>query len=56
MYAPEIAKYRIDDMVREADAFRHSKASRAARAAERRARAKRAAAMVSSVVLWPIKH
>ena len=56
MYTGDVAKYRIDDLVRDAEAFRHSKASRASRSAERRARARRVANVVTSALLWPIKH
>jgi hypothetical protein len=56
MYAGELARERITDMVRDADTYRASGATRAARSAERRARARRVAAMAVSVLAWPIRH
>ena len=56
MYTEDLARYRIDDMVREAEAFRKTRDSRAGRAAERRTRARRMATVLASVVLWPIRH
>jgi hypothetical protein len=52
----EIARYRIDDLVREAEAFRATGPARMARAAARRRRARRITAGVASVLLWPIRH
>mgnify|MGYP000395088458 CR=1 FL=1 len=56
MVGNEIARYRIDDLVREAEAFRATRPARMARAAARRRRARRIAAGVASVLLWPIRH
>jgi hypothetical protein len=52
----ELAKYRIDDLVREADAYRMTKSTRLARGAERRAKLRRIGSTMSWVVSWPIKH
>jgi hypothetical protein len=52
----ELAKYRIDDLVREADAYRMTKSTRLARGAERRAKLRRIGSAMSWVVTWPIKH
>jgi len=51
-----MANERISDMVRDADAYRASRETRVARTAERRARARRIAAMAVSVVAWPMRH
>lgn len=56
MYQREVAKYRIDDLVREAHAYRLTRETRMARAAERRARNRRVASAVASALTWPIKH
>ncbi len=56
MYARELARERISDMVRDADMYRASRETRAARSAERRARARRMAQMAVSVLTWPLKH
>jgi len=56
MYERELARERITDMVRDADAYRASRATRAARSAERRAKARRVAAMAISGLAWPIRH
>jgi hypothetical protein len=52
----EIARYRIDDLIRDAESYRRSKGARVARAAARRQRARRVAAGIASVLLWPIRH
>jgi hypothetical protein len=52
----ELAKYRIDDLVREADAYRMTRSTRLARGAERRAKLRRIGSTMSWVVTWPIKH
>jgi hypothetical protein len=56
MYARELARERIADMVRDSDAYRATRGTRVARAAERRARARRIAAMAVSVVAWPLRR
>ena len=56
MVGNEIARYRIDDLVREAEAFRATRPARMARAATRRRRARRIGAGIASILLWPIRH
>jgi hypothetical protein len=56
MYGREVAMYRIDDMVRDADRYRLSRTSRASRAAERRGRLRRIAATAISIIAWPLRH
>ena len=52
----ELAKYRIDDFVREADAYRMTRSTRLARRAERRAKVRRVGSVISWVVTWPVKR
>jgi hypothetical protein len=52
----ELAKYRIDDLVPEADAYRVTKSTRLARGAERRAKLRRIGSAMTLVVTWPIRH
>jgi hypothetical protein len=56
MYGSEMAKMRIDDMVRDADAYRRSRGTRAVRAGETRGKLRRVARSVATVLLWPIRH
>ena len=56
MYGSEMAKLRIDDMVRDADAYRRSRGTRAARAGEMRETVRRIARSVVAALLWPIRH
>jgi hypothetical protein len=56
MYGSEMAKLRIDDMVRDAEAYRRSRGTRASRAGERRGMIRRAARSMISALLWPIRH
>jgi hypothetical protein len=56
MYGSEMAKARIDDLVREADAYRRSRGTRAARAGEMRGKVGRVARSAISALLWPIRH
>jgi hypothetical protein len=56
MYGSEMAKMRIDDMVRDAEAYRRSRGTRASRAGETRGKIRRAARAVISALLWPIRH
>ena len=51
-----VAKYQIDDMVRNAEAYRRSRGTRSALAKARRERARRVATWAASLVLWPIRH
>jgi hypothetical protein len=56
MYQAEVARTRIDDLVRAAEAHRRGKETRAARARETNGRVRRMAAAIASVVIWPVKH
>lgn len=56
MYASEMAKYQIQDRVREADAFRTSKSARASKVAERHGRTRKVVRATVAALLWPIKH
>lgn len=56
MYGSEMAKLRIDDMVRDADAYRRSRETRAVRAGETRGTVGRIARSVVTTLLWPIRH
>ena len=56
MYTGDLARERIQDLVRDADAYRRSKSTRVARASERRTRARRIAVAALSAVVWPVKH
>lgn len=55
MYA-ELAKYRIDDLVREADAYRMTRSTRVARSAARRAKLHRVGTAMAWIVTWPVKR
>lgn len=52
----ELAKGRIDDLVREADAYRMTRSTRLARRLERRAKLRRVGTAMSWVVTWPVKR
>jgi hypothetical protein len=56
LYQGDVTRERINDMVRDAEAYRRTRGTRAARAAERRASVRRIAAGAVSLVLWPLKH
>jgi hypothetical protein len=56
MYGREMAKLRIDDMVRDAEAYRRSRGTRASRAGEFRGKIRGVARSVISALLWPIRH
>ena len=56
MYGSELARERIRDRIGEAEAYRLTKAARAARAAENRGRARRVAHAALTGLLWPIRH
>jgi hypothetical protein len=56
MYQAEVAKTRIDDLVRAAEAHRRTKETRAARTNEAGGTLRRIAGGIASLVLWPIKH
>jgi hypothetical protein len=52
----ELAKGRIDDLVRDADAYRMTRSTRLARKAERRTKLRRIGTAMSWVVTWPVKQ
>jgi hypothetical protein len=52
----ELAKSRIDDLVREADVYRMTRSTRQARRTERRARLRRVGTAMSWVVTWPVRR
>ena len=52
----EFARVRIEDRVREADAYRVSRSTRARRVAATHGKARKVGAGVLSALLWPIKH
>jgi hypothetical protein len=56
MYGSELAKARIDDLVREADTYRRSRGARAVRAGEMRGKLRRVTRSAVSALLWPIRH
>ena len=56
LYQGDVARERIDDMLRAAEAHRLTRGTRAARAAERRTSLRRVAVAAASLVIWPLKH
>ena len=52
----DMARYRQAQLMREAEAFRRTKDTRAAHSAERRAAVRKMLATAVGLVLWPIKH
>jgi hypothetical protein len=56
MLTGEMARYRIDDRVRAAQADRLAKSTRAGRTADARRGAKRVASAIGATLLWPIRH
>jgi hypothetical protein len=52
----DLARYRMDDRLREAEAYRRSKASLAGRTAEHRDRFRRIGTAAATMLLWPVKH
>ncbi len=56
MFTEEMARYRIEDRVREADAYRAARSTRTARTTARQGRVRRIAGAVASALLWPVKH
>jgi hypothetical protein len=51
-----MSKMRIDDMVRDADAYRRSRETRVSRAGDTRGTIRRVARSVVSALLWPTRH
>jgi hypothetical protein len=56
MLTGEMAKFRIDDRVREAQAARLALSTRAGRAGEARSGVRRVVVAVAAAILWPIRH
>jgi hypothetical protein len=56
MLTGEMGKYRIDDRVREAQADRLARSTRAGRTGEARSGARRVMVAVTAAILWPIRH
>jgi hypothetical protein len=56
MYGSEMAKLRIDDMVRDADAYRRSRGTRKVRAGETGGTVRRVTSSIVTALLWPIRH
>jgi hypothetical protein len=56
MQPSALAKYRIDDLIREAEAERATRRVRAVQAAERRARFRKIATAGVALLLWPVRH
>lgn len=52
----QLAKGRIDDLIRDADGFRKTRTTRQARRAHRRARLRRVGTAMSWVVTWPVRR
>jgi hypothetical protein len=56
MLSSEMAKFQIQDRVREAESFRTAATTRGAREAERRSRSRKVAHGALAALLWPVKH
>ena len=56
MIASETSRYRIDDMVRGAEASRMARTTRKGRTQEQRAGMRKIGAFVAAIALWPVKH
>lgn len=56
MLTGEMAKYRIDDRVRAAQADRLAGSTRAGRTADARNGARRVVSAIAVALLWPIRH
>ena len=56
MLTAEVARYRIEDRVREAEAYRASRSSRIAKAQARRAQVRRSVSGFLAALTWPVKH
>lgn len=55
-FGSDLARQRMQERMREAQAYRATRETRAARAAARHAAMRRVALAAVSVILWPIKH
>jgi len=56
MLTGEMARYRIDDRVRAAQADRLARSTRAGQTAEVRSGARRVVSAIAAALLWPIRH
>jgi hypothetical protein len=56
MLTGEMAKYRIDDRVRAAQANRLARSTRASRTADTGSGARRVVSTIAAAFLWPIRH
>jgi hypothetical protein len=56
MQPSALAKYRIDDLIREAEVERATRRVRAVQAAERRVKFRRIATAAVTMLLWPARH
>jgi hypothetical protein len=56
MQPSALAKYRIDDLIREAEVERATRRVRAVQAAERRAKFRRIATAAVTMLVWPARH
>jgi hypothetical protein len=56
MLSSEIAKFQIQDRVREAESFRQSRTTRSAREARQRSRTRTVMKGALASLLWPVKH
>jgi len=55
-FGSDLARSRMQDRMREADAYRLTKGTRQAQAAERRNTVRKIASTALYLVAWPIKH
>jgi hypothetical protein len=56
MLTAEMAKYRIDDRVRETQADRLARSTRAGRTADARSGTRRVVSTIAAALMWPIRH
>jgi hypothetical protein len=56
MLSGEVARYQIDDRIREAEAARTARSSRHGRTLAERGRARRIARTALALVLWPTRR
>ena len=56
MHPSGLARYRIDDLIREAESERMVRRVRAVQSARRRATFRRAGSGIISLLLWPVRH
>jgi hypothetical protein len=55
-FGSDIARQRMNDRLREAEVYRLTRASRQARARDRRVALRRVGSSALSMMLWPIRH